>query len=419
MKKLLNICCRIRALSFLLSVLIFYSCANASDDLKIGSDIIVKDNSVLSGKNIALIVNHTSKLSNGIHIVDTLYNTKGIKIKKLFAPEHGIRGDADAGKHINDEVDPVTGIPVISLYGNTRKPSKEMLDDIDVIVYDIQDVGARYYTYISTLYYAIEASAENKKKIIVLDRPNPIGGEKVEGPVLDLEFKSFVGIAELPIRHGMTTGELALFFAALISENNNTSPDLEIIKMINWDRGKYYDQYYSDWNPPSPNINTFETAVVYPGMCLFEGTNLSEGRGTYEPFRLIGAPYLNTAEVIEEINTLNPEGVKLEMINFTPVSIDGMSASPKYINTECAGIRITITDKYKFKPVYFAVQLLAVIMKLHPENFKFNNNFFDKLAGIDSLRKMLLNNISTERIINTWQNDLNTFLKLRNQYLLY
>lgn len=398
----------------------FYSCAQQEKQLKLGADRFVEENiNELSGKKIGLIVNHTSLLSSGKHLVDTLNDTDGIIITSLFSPEHGIRGDVDAGKHISDAVDPVTGIKIISLYGSTKKPTKEMLNDIDILIYDIQDVGARYYTYISTLYYAIEAAAENNKMIIVLDRPNPINGTNVEGPVLDLKFKSFVGITEIPIRHGMTIGELALLFNDDIKIKKNISASLEIVKMLKWDREKYYDEYFSQWISPSPNINKLETAIVYPGSCLIEGTNISEGRGTYEPFLVIGAQFIDSKELINELNRLSVEGVLLEPVQFKPVSIQGMSASPKLKDIGCNGIRITVTDRNTFHPVEFGVKLLSVIVKLYPDKIKFNNDFFDKLAGTDKIRIMLIQKVEYIQIVESWRNDLEEFLNKRNKYLLY
>ncbi|MFO7526377.1 MAG: DUF1343 domain-containing protein [Ignavibacteriaceae bacterium] len=388
--------------------------------MKTGADrFIVEKLKELSGKRIGLIVNHTSVLSNGIHLVDTLFNYGEIQIQKLFSPEHGIRGNADAGKPINDEIDPATGLKIVSLYGNNKKPTKEMLADIDIIIYDIQDVGSRYYTYISTLYYAIEAAAENNKKIIILDRPNPIGGEKVEGPVLELKFKSFIGITELPIRHGMTIGELGLLFNDDIKSKKSISAELEVVALSNWNRSEYYDVYSSGWLSPSPNINKLETAIVYPGTCLIEGTNLSEGRGTDEPFLMIGSPYIKSEDLITELKNLTVEGIQLEPVTFTPVSIQGMSNSPKLKDTACNGIKITITDRNLFNPVEFGVKLLTTIIMLYPDSIKFNNEFFDKLAGTDKIRKMLLEKVEPGLIIRSWQEDLQKFLDKRNKYLLY
>lgn len=405
---------------FILLIIPFFSCAQSDNGLQLGADVLVRNELYkLSGKKIALVVNHTSKLSNYTHLVDTLLSCKELIIAKLFSPEHGIRGNTDAGKYISDEIDPVTGIKIVSLYGNTKKPTDEMLADVDVIIYDIQDVGSRYYTYISTLYYTIEAAAENSTKIIVLDRPNPIGGEKVEGPILDINFKSFVGITAIPIRHGMTVGELALLFNNYIKDEKKISADLEIIKMLNWERSKYFDEYFKEWLSPSPNINKLETAIVYPGTCLIEGTNISEGRGTYEPFLVIGAPYINSSKLINELDNLDLKAVKFEPITFTPVSIEGMSASPKLKDVECHGIRINVTDREKFNSVELGIKLLSVIIDLYPDEMKFNNDFFDKLAGTDKIRKMLTKKIAPDSIINYWQDELNIFLEKRNKYLLY
>lgn len=405
---------------FLLILLPASGCSQPINSLRIGADIFFDDEiNLLSGKRVALIVNHTSLLSNKTHVVDSLYTYKDINIQKLFAPEHGIRGNVDAGKHITDDIDPVTGIKIVSLYGPTKKPTSEMLANIDVLIFDIQDVGARYYTFISTLYYVIEAAAENNKQIIVLDRPNPIGGEKVEGPILEKEYKSFVGITEIPIRHGMTIGELAFFFNDDIKIKQNISADLKVIKMKNWDRKKYFDEYFSDWLPPSPNINTLETAVVYPGTCLIEGTNLSEGRGTYEPFIVFGAPFINSEKVITELYSFAIKGVKLEPVSFIPISIKGMSESPKLKNIECYGIRLVVTERDDFSPLEFGVKFLSVITKLYPDKIKFNIDFFDKLAGTDKIRKMILDKQNPDIIIQSWQNDLKDFLIKRNEYLLY
>lgn len=397
-----------------------FSCAQQRSELKLGADRLIEENiSNLYGKKIGLIVNHTSLLSNGTHLVDTLFNIDGITIISLFAPEHGIRGDADAGKHIADGFDPATGIKITSLYGNNKKPTKEMLDNIDILIYDIQDVGARYYTYISTLYYVIESAAEYGKQIIILDRPNPIGGDKVEGPVLDLSFRSFVGIAEIPIQHGMTIGELALLFNDDIETKKNISAEIEIIKMLNWDRKKYFDDYFSDWISPSPNINKFETAIAYPGTCLIEGTNLSEGRGTLEPFLVIGAPFVESEKLIDELLKYSVVGVKFEPATFTPVSIKGMSSSPKLQDVVCYGIKISIINREEFNPVEFGVILLSVLVKLYPDKIKFYNDFFDRLAGTDKIRKLLLEKIDPVSILHSWQDDLQNFLNKRNKYLLY
>lgn len=407
---------------FLIWFLLFpsYSCAQQINQLILGADRFVEENiNDLSGFKIGLFVNHTSRLSSGIHLVDTLYKRDKIIITSLFSPEHGIRGDIDAGKHIPDSVDPITGIKIVSLYGDIKKPTKEMMEDIDFLIYDIQDVGARYYTYISTLYYAIEAAAENDKKIIVLDRPNPINGQTVEGPVLDLKYKSFVGIAEIPIRHGMTIGELALLFKDDIKTKKKISAKIEIVKMLNWDRKKFYDEYFTEWRAPSPNINMLETAIVYPGTCLIEGTNISEGRGTLEPFLLIGAPFIDSKALINELSMFTNKGIEFDPVKFTPTAIEGMSVSPKLKDKKCSGIKIRIIDRELFNAVEFGVKLLSVLVKLYPDKIKFNNNFFDKLAGTDRIRIMLTQGAGYEKIVEAWQKSLKEFLNKRDKYLLY
>lgn len=389
-------------------------------NLKRGSDVFVDEViSELADKRIALVINHSSVLSNGTHLLDTLLQLKKINIKKIFTPEHGFKGSADAGTHISDGVDAASGIPIISLYGKIKKPTKEMLVDVDVIVFHLQDVGSRYYTYLSTLYYLIEAAVESNKILIILDNPNPINGSQIEGVILENEFKSFVGIFPIPIRHGMTYGELAKFFIGEDSKFKNTNVDLEVVKLRGWERTNYIDEYNIDWIPPSPNINYLETAIVYPGTCLIEGTNISEGRGTYFPFLIIGAPFINSDELISEINKYSLSGFSFEKIQFTPESIEGMSTSPKYLGEICNGLKISIVDRDKFNAVEFGVTLIAAAIKLYPKEFKFIDKFFDRLAGTDKLRKMLLKEKSPNEIIHSWEEEINLYKEKRKKYLLY
>ena len=235
-------------------------------------------------------------------MIDTLLSL-GINITALYSLEHGFDLDFADGVFIKNSDEKIKSIPVHSLYGKNKKPTKEMLVDVDIILFDVQDVGARFYTYISSLFYILQTAAENNIKVIILDRPNPLGGKRAEGPVLNEDYKSFFGIAPIPILHGMTIGELAMLF---ISENYiaSTSPDIEIIKMKGWERNNYWDDLNLTWLPTSPNIPTFETALVYPGTCLIEGTNISEGRGTENPFLTIGAPFINPDNLINELNMM-------------------------------------------------------------------------------------------------------------------
>lgn len=341
-----------------------------------------------------------------------------INITALFGPEHGIRGMSAAGKEIESGTDILTGIPVYSLYGKDKKPTAEMLKGIDILIYDIQDVGVRFYTYISTLFYVLQAAAENNIPVIVLDRPNPIDGVTIEGPVLDEDLKSFVGIAPIPVRYGMTAGELANYFSGEGLLGNNLKPDLTIIKMEGWRREKYYNDYDLPWVSPSPNIPDLQSALVYPGTCLLEGTNISEGRGTKNPFNTIGAPFIKSEELIIELNKNILSGVELNPVSFTPVAIPGTADHPKYKNELCYGIFINVIEKEKFKGFEFGIKLLSALVKLYPETFKFNS-YFDKLAGDKSLTESLLQGKPVEEIFSEWQKEINNFKSVRNKYLLY
>jgi uncharacterized protein YbbC (DUF1343 family) len=344
---------------------------------------------------------------------------KGIKITALFGPEHGIRGNAPAGKAVGSSVDAKTGIPVYSLFGKNKKPTAEMLKNVDVLIYDIQDVGARFYTYISTLFYLVQAGAENHIPVIVLDRPNPIDGINVEGPIRKDDEASFVGIAPIPIMHGMTVGELAKLYAGEGYIGKNLKPDITVIKMKNWNRKFYLDHYSLPWIDPSPNIPNLETAIVYPGLCLIEGTNVSEGRGTHHPFINIGAPYINSDSLINKLKEFNVKGIELKPIKFTPVDIPKMSTNPKYKNESCSGITIHVTDRQQFKAVHFGIKLVCALHTLYPSQFKFRDAGFDRLSGDKSIREKILAGETPEKIISSWQKELKEFLSIRKKYLLY
>lgn len=374
---------------------------------------------LIKNKKLGIVTNHTAVLSNGVHLVDTLHSRKDVEIQALFGPEHGIRGDNSAGQTIIHTVDTKTGIPVFSLYGKDKKPTKEMLKNIDVLIFDIQDVGARFYTYISTLFYTIQAAAENNIPIIILDRPNPINGIYVDGPIRKPELSSFVGIAPLPIAHGMTVGELAKYFAGEKLIGEAFSVDLTVIKMKNWDRELSYDKFYPGWIKPSPNISSLDAAIVYPGTCLIEGVNVSEGRGIDEPFLKIGSPYINSNRLINELKSYKIDGVEFEPITFTPREIPGIAANPKYKNEECHGIKIKVVDREKFESVKFGIQLIVAFNKLFPNEFKFRDDSFDRLCGDRLIRQKILSGITADEIIEFYQSELNKFKQVREKYLLY
>jgi uncharacterized protein YbbC (DUF1343 family) len=385
-----------------------------------GAEILLTENvSFLEGRNIGIVTNHTAILNDGTHLVDALVKLNNVKIVALFGPEHGIRGDAPAGELIQGGIDSKTKIPVYSLYGLTKKPTKEMLQNLDLLIFDIQDVGARFYTYISTLFYTIEAASENHIPLIVLDRPNPIGGVWVDGPIRKNDLNSFVGIAPIPVIHGMTVGELSQYF--LGEELIKSSPgfSLKIIKMKNWNRNMFYDTTGLTWINPSPNIPNLETALVYPGTCLIEGTNISEGRGTLNPFLTIGSPFIKSSEVINEFAKFGHPGLLLSEISFVPMDIDGMAKNPKFKNIKCNGIYISVQKSEVIKPFEFGLHLIHILHKLYPNNFAFKEKSFDLLAGDRFIRSQLLKGISPSEIISGYQSELNTFKLIRQKYLLY
>jgi uncharacterized protein YbbC (DUF1343 family) len=382
-----------------------------------GADqLIIKNLDLIQNKRLGIICNSASVLSNGTLLTDTLLKIKDINIIKIFAPEHGYFINNSAGEIVNDSS--LRGITVYSLYGKNKKPTSGMLKNVEFLIYDLQDLGTRFYTYISTLYYVIEAASENNIPLIILDSPDPIGGDYVDGPILNDSLISFIGIIPIPIAYGMTPGELAKM---IIGEKwiKSTNDHFKIIKMVNWRRENYFDDYNTEWINPSPNIPDLETAILYPGIALLEGTNISEGRGTNRPFKSIGAPFINSQRLIEELTSLKCTGINLTPASFIPERIGSKAVKPKYENKKCSGISLNITNRNEFNSVHFGIKLLYALHKLYPEKFKFNVNYFDKLSGDSSIRKMLTYGSSPETIIKSWQVPLNEFKEKRKKYLLY
>ncbi len=393
--------------------------SDSNNHVFFGDELLLNENlELINGKLVGVVTNHSAVLPNNVHLVDTLLSL-GINITALFSPEHGIRGEISDGSKISSSTDDKTGIPIFSLYGNTKKPTKEMLNNIDIILFDIQDIGSRFYTYISTLYYILQTAAENNLSVIVLDRPNPITGIRVSGPLLDPNYKSFIGIAPIPVLHGMTIGELAELFVKENFINSSSMPELIVIKMKGWERNYFWDDLEREWIPPSPNIPNFETALIYPGTCFIEGTNVSEGRGKDDPFLTIGAPFINSEELINNLKSFQIAGIDFSPSSFTPVDIIGKAAHPKYEGIKCYGVKFKLTDKKKFNAVEFGVYLIYSLLRLYPNNFKFNDNYFDKLAGTDKLRKDLLASKNPSAIISSWEIELDKFKSIRKKYLLY
>jgi uncharacterized protein YbbC (DUF1343 family) len=381
-----------------------------SSDFKLGNEALLENNlDLLRSKNIGLIINQTSILSDGTYFLDALLS-KGINVVKIFSPEHGIRGD-----ETYSEVDSKTGIPIVSLYGGKYKPSSADLKDVDILIYDIQDVGARFYTYTSTLYYVVESAVENSVPLVVCDRPEMINADYVDGFVLNPSFESFVGKIPAPVCYGMTCGELASF----LNGRFHSRSDLIIIsKMHSYSHGTDYGSLGLEWVKPSPNILTRQSALCYPLACFLEGTNVSEGRGTPKPFEYIGAPWCEGKGFSDELNSYGLRGVIFMPVKFTP-SVIISAYPPKYFNEECYGVSVRITGLNDFEPVKAGVAVLVVLKKLFPE-FEFkDNNYIDKLAGTDRLRNMINNGSTYNKIIESWEPELKAFIELRKQYLLY
>ncbi|TFB24410.1 DUF1343 domain-containing protein [Filobacillus milosensis] len=362
-------------------------------------------------KRIGLVTNPTGvnqKLESTIDLFFELLN-----LKALFSPEHGIRADIKEGEKFEDMVDDVTGLPVFSLYGKTRKPTQEMLENIDVMFFDIQDIGSRYYTFIYTLAYVMQACKEHGKEVVVLDRPNPIGGRKVEGNLVENDFTSFVGLYPIPTRHGMTIGELAKFF----NEEHHIHCDLTIIPMEGWARHKYFDELGLSWVPPSPNVTGLYMQLLYPGTCLVEGTNLSEGRGTVRPFEMIGAPFINARSLAEEFNRLGLEGVLARPVTFIPTY-------QKFKDEKCYGVQLHVIDRDTIQPVEAGIRLLHLIYHLYPNDMTFIENdrlrhcFFDLLAGTDQVRKVITST-NINQYLEKLKRDYERFLPIRKRHLIY
>jgi uncharacterized protein YbbC (DUF1343 family) len=376
--------------------------------------LLKEEKDLIEGKKVGLITNPTGVDQELNSIVDILHKDPDVELTALYGPEHGVRGDAQAGQYVDFYIDERTGLPVYSLYGATKKPTPEMLENVEVLLFDIQDVGTRFYTYIYTMAYAMEAAKENDIPIIVLDRPNPLSGSKVEGPVLDMEYSSFVGNYSIPLRHGMTVGELAKLF----NTEFDIGADLTVVEMEGWKRDKYYDETPLEFVMPSPNMPTLDTALVYPGAALIEGTNVSEGRGTTKPFELIGAPFINAADLADELNGLKLEGVTFRAASFTP-------ASSKHAGKLSHGIEIHVTDRKTFKPVETGLHIVKTIHDMYPEDFQFRAensagvSFFDNLIGNGWIRQGIEEGRSIEDMTAQWQPELKEFNKVRKQYLLY
>jgi uncharacterized protein YbbC (DUF1343 family) len=386
-------------------------CTNRIDGFRLGSDVLLENfPDSLKNKRLALVINQTSILSDGSYLLDKLIEKK-LQVVRIFSPEHGIRGD-----ETYSDIDPKTGTPIVSIYGSKFKPAPEDLADVDVIIYDIQDVGARFYTYTSTLYYIAEAAIENSKQLIVCDRPIMINPDYVDGFVLAPAYKSFVGMIPAPVCYGMTSGELASFLS--VETGLRPVSTIHVSRMTGYTRSGDYESLNLKWVKPSPNIVSRTSALCYPATCFLEGTNVSEGRGTPAPFELFGAPWCDAGKLAAELNSYDLPGVQFEAATFIP--IEKISTyPPKFFEKECYGVKIVVTNINEFEPVKAGMAILVSLKKLFPQ-FAFNkNNFIDKLAGTDRLRTMINNGTRYAEIVESWSSDLEKFKEERKKYLLY
>lgn len=390
----------------LLSIMSLYA-KNKEEKIRLGIDRIDEYLNIFEGKRIALITNATGYNSEGESTISVL--KKKTNLKLLFSPEHGLNANFKEGSLIDNSIDRKTSLKIYSLYGKQKKPTNEMLKDIDIICFDIQDVGARFYTYIYTMAYAMQATKENGKTFVIFDRPNPISGSVVEGFILQEEFSSFVGLYPIAQRHGMTVGELG----AMFNKEFGINCDLKIIPLKNWARSSYFEDLSLVWVPSSPNIPNSNTALIYSGMCLFEGTNMSVGRGTTLPFQYIGAPFINADELVEKLKKENINGVKIFPAYFTP-------NSSMYKNEACEGIYIAVSDRESFQPVRVAIKIFNTIKKTYPE-FKINDEKI-RHCGLNLLfgnEKLSEKNIDEKALFRDMSIDEKRFMKKRQAYLLY
>jgi len=362
-----------------------------------GIDVLLKKKlHFIQSRKIALVTNHSGVDKNLVPNYKRLMEVEDVELKVIFSPEHGLFGESEAGEKIN--YTELKELPkVISLYGGTRKPSAEMLDGVNLIIYDIQDIGARFYTYISTLGLVMEAGAELGIPVLVLDRPNPIRGDIIEGPILDIKYQSFVGQYPIATRYGGTVGELA---KKIIRNKWITSlPELEIIKMEGWQPNAWFDQTDLPWVAPSPNIPDLKTAIIYPGMCLFEGTNVSEGRGTPNPFKWIGAPWIDGKKLSQTLNNFKLPGVVFVPKSFIPVETPGKSENPKFKNQKCHGIEVWITDRDQYKSIDVGVLTLFSIYNMYPNDIKIRESGLNRLWGSNELYKKLIRGATVDDIL--------------------
>jgi len=358
----------------------------------------------LRGKHVGLITNHTGVDSQGRGTIELLSHAPSVQVVALFSPEHGLAGRSD--EKIASTKDPATGLPVYSLYGETRRPTDEMLKGIDALVFDVQDAGVRFYTYTATMGYCMEEAAKRNIAFFVLDRPNPLGGEIIEGPMLDADKTNFVAYFPLPVRYGLTIGELAQFFNA----ENHIGADLHVITMRNWHRNYFFESTGIKWIPPSPNLRTIKGSVLYPGIEILQSAGVSVGRGTQTPFEEFGAPWMNGDEVAAALNARNIPGVHFAGQQFIPIA--GL-----YSGQRCGGVSIRIIDRFKVRSMRMGLEIAAILQKLYPKQFEVSKLI--ELVGNADTVQQLQSGVAPEEIVASWSDSLTAFDQVRRKYFLY
>jgi uncharacterized protein YbbC (DUF1343 family) len=377
-----------------------------------GLQALLRDSpGVLEGRRVGLITNHTGIDRSGAFGIDLLLADPLIELVALFSPEHSITGAVEAGEHVDSSVYGDTGIPIHSLYGETRKPTPEMLEDVDVLVFDIQDIGTRYYTYVWTMALAMQAAAANGRDFVVLDRPNPIGGELFHGNIQDSTQLTFVGLYPVPMRHGFTPGELARF----LNGEHAIGARLTVVPLENWRRSLWFEDTGLPWVAPSPNMPSVESATHYAGTCLFEGTNVSVGRGTDAAFSQIGAPWIDADTLAARLARYSLPGVRFDAVTFTPAH----PGDDKFGETPVHGVRFVTTDRTVHDPTRAGIAALVEIHALYGDSLTFRTAHFDRLAGTERVRTMLVDGASLDEITAAWRTQLESFAAVRGRYLLY
>ena len=375
--------------------------------VKTGLDVLVRENArLLANRRVGLVSMPAAVLPDLTSSLDALRGA-GIRVTALFGPEHGFRGAALDGAQVSDDIDPRTGLPVYSLYGETREPNAEMLTNVDVLVFDMQDVGVRFYTYLTTLFHVLRGAGKVNMPVFVLDRPNPVTGNLVEGGLITPGFESFVGIVNIPMRHGMTLGELAHY----MNSEYSLGAEVHVTEMQGWQREMWFDETALPWVPTSPAMPHLSTATLYPGMCLLEGTPLSLGRGTALPFEVCGTPWIDGYALAEELNGLQLPGVRFRATVFIP-------AASTCAQNECHGVQVHVIDRDALRPVEMALHLIAVARSLSGDAWTWNSHF-ERLAGGSGVRLALEAGTDVTEIIASWDESISEFLIRRETYLMY